>query len=163
MRGAGRPLTPGEIDLCRRVFPDPLPYRAVRLCDGAGRNPVAGMAFRNRATAIALRRTIYFRIHYRSDFAWDAKDHEARRLFLHEMTHVWQWWVLGVPLFLLRYGRELKACRFDASAMYRYADDPRPFGKCRLEAQAEMIGDYQRPEQRSSIAARLSGTGFYGL
>ena len=156
-----RPLTLGEIALCRSVFPDALPYEDVRLCDGPAVNDIAERAFHNRNTAITLRRTIYFRVHYRCDFS-DAGN-EARRLFLHEMTHVWQWWKLGVPRFLLRYGRELAGCRFDAAAMYRYEDDVRPFCRCRLEAQAEMVGDYQRPDLQAGLAHRLRGTGVYGL
>ena len=161
--GAMRGLTEAEIGLCRSVFPGPLPLEGVRLCDGAAVNDVAERAFHNGNTAITLRRTIYFRILYRSDFA--EAGIEARRLFLHEMTHVWQWHRLGVPLFLLRYARDLVACRFRPAAMYVYADDPRPFDRCRLEAQAEMIGDYQRPEhpERALIAAKLRGTGWYGL
>ncbi|PSJ40396.1 eCIS core domain-containing protein [Allosphingosinicella deserti] len=156
-----RSLTPGEIALCRGVFPDALPYEDVRLCDGPAVNDLAERAFHNRNTAITLRRTIYFRVRYCRDFA-HAGD-EARRLFLHEMTHVWQWRTLGVPRFLLRYGRELAGCRLDAAAMYRYEGDPRPFSRCRLEAQAEMVGDYQRPSLRPLIAPRLQGTGLYGL
>ena len=156
-----RALTADEIALCRSVFPDALPYEDVRLCDGPAVNDLAERAFHNRNTAITLRRTIYFRTHYCRDFA--QAGNEARRLFLHEMTHVWQWWKLGMPRFLFRYGRELAGCRFDAAAMYRYEGDPRPFGECRLEAQAEMVGDYQRPDRQARLVHRLRGTGVYGL
>jgi hypothetical protein len=160
--GGMRALTPAEVALCRGVFPDDLPYERVRLCDGPAVNDVAERAFRNRNTAITLRRTIYFRIHYCPDFA--ASGDEARRLFLHEMTHVWQWRRLGVPRFLLRYARDLIACGGNASAMYHYEQDMRPFERCALEAQAEMIGDYQRPgAHRALIEAKLCGTGLYGL
>ena len=158
-----RALTAAETALCRSVFPGPLPLDEVRLCDGPAVNDAAERAFLNGNTAITLRRTIYFRILYCGDFALAGA--EARRLFLHELTHVWQWYRLGVPLFLLRYASDLIACRFRPAAMYRYADDPRPFDRCRLEAQAAMIGDYQRPDHpyRALIAAKLRGTGWYGL
>ena len=158
-----RSLTQGEVALCRSVFPEPLPYADLRLVEGAAVNDVAEAAFRNGNTAITLRRTVYFRSHYCEDFS--AASPEARRLFVHEMVHVWQWRKLGVLRFLLRYLRDLAACRFDAHAMYRYESDERPFARARLEAQAEMVGDLQLPNlpHRRLVEARLAGSGFYGL
>jgi hypothetical protein len=48
--------------------------------------------------------------------------------------------------------------------MYRYEADDRPFFRSRLEAQAEMVGDYQRAnrERQALIARKLTGTGLYG-
>ncbi|HEY0147972.1 MAG TPA: DUF4157 domain-containing protein [Allosphingosinicella sp.] len=160
---AVRPLTQGETALCRSIFPDELPYADVRLVDGPAVNDLAEAAFRNLNTAITLRRTIYFRVRFQTDFA--EADAGGRRLFVHEMTHVWQWRRLGVPRFLLRYARDLLACRGNAAAMYRYESDDLPFARSRLEAQAEMVGDYQRaePERRALIERKLAGTGFYGL
>jgi hypothetical protein len=159
---AMRPLTEGEVALCRGIFPDALPYEDVRLVDGPLVNDIAEAAFRNTNTAITLRRTIYFRVRYHGDFS--QADTHGRHLFVHEMTHVWQWRKLGVLRFLLRYARDLIACRGDAAAMYRYEDDV-PFAKSRLEAQAEMVGDYQRAddERRALIERKLAGSGFYGL
>jgi hypothetical protein len=158
-----RGLTAGEIALCRSVFPDPLPYEDVRLIDGPMVNDLAEAAFRNRNTAITLRRTIYFGLRWCGDIS--EADAMGRRLFLHEMTHVWQWRRLGVVRFLARYGRDLLACRGNAAAMYRYESDELPFGRSRLEAQAEMVGDYQLPAlpHRALIARKLAGSGFYGL
>jgi hypothetical protein len=159
---AMRPLTPGEVALCRTVFPDDLPYEDVRLVDGPAVNDVAEAAFRNLNTAITLRRTIYFRTRFSDDFS--AADEAGRRLFVHEMAHVWQWRRLGVAGFLWRYACDFIACRGNAPAMYRYEADDRPFARLRLEAQAEMIGDYQRPDpqRRALIAGKLAGTGLYG-
>lgn len=158
-----RPLTSGEIALCRSVFPDPLSYEEIRLIDGPRANDFAEAAFRNRNTAITLRRTIYFGTRWCGDYS--CADDEGRRLFLHEMTHVWQWRRLGVLGFLARYARDFLACRGNAPAMYRYEGDETPFAASRLEAQAEMIGDYQRPgwRYRALIERTLEGTGFYGL
>ena len=159
---AVRSLTAGEVALCRGIFPDKLPYGDVRLVDGPAVNDLAEAAFRNLNTAITLRRTIYFRLHFQEDFS--SADRNARRLFVHEMTHVCQWRRLGVIRFLLRYARDLLACRGNAAAMYRYEDDV-PLDRSRLEAQAEMVGDYQRAEgeTRALIERKLAGTGFYGL
>jgi hypothetical protein len=161
--GEWRPLTAGEIALCSSVFPDPLPYEDIRLIDGPRANDFAEMAFRNRNTAITLRRTIYFGTRWCGDYS--CADDEGRRLFMHEMTHVWQWRRLGVPGFLARYARDFLACRGNAPAMYRYEAGDTPFAASRLEAQAEMIGDYQRPRwpHRALIERKLEGTGFYGL
>ncbi len=158
-----RPLTDGEIALCRTVFPDRLPWDGIRLVDGPLVNDLAEAAFRNRNTAITLRRTIYFGVRWWEDYA--LADEEGRRLFLHEMTHVWQWRRLGVFGFLLRYARDLIACRGNAPAMYRYEGDDTPFVRSRLEAQAEMIGDYQRAgwPHRALIERKLAGSGVYGL
>ena len=160
-----RPLTAGEINLCRSIFPDDLPYDDVRLVEGAAVNDVAEAAFRNGNGAITLRRTLYFRHDFCADFS--GAEIGRRALFVHEMTHVWQWRRLGVPLFLLRYARDLIACRGNAGAMYRYERDPvdLPFARSRLEAQAEMVGDFQIPRHRHRelIARKLTGTGLYGL
>jgi hypothetical protein len=158
-----RPMTPGEVALCRTIFPDELPYEDVRLVDGPAGNDLAEAAFRNRNTAITLRRTIYFRVRFRADFS--AAGPDERRLFVHEMTHVWQWRRLGVPGFLWRYARDFIACRGNAPAMYRYEDDDLLFARSRIEAQAEMVGDYQSAggERRALIERKLKGSGFYGL
>jgi hypothetical protein len=158
-----RPLTEGEIALCRSVFPDPLPYDDIRLIDGPRANDFAEAAFRNRNTAITLRRTIYFGTRWCGDYS--CAEDEGRRLFLHEMTHVWLWRRLGVAGFLTRYARDFLACRGNAPAMYRYECDDTPFSASRLEAQAEMVGDYQRPRwpHRVLIERKLLGSGFYGL
>ena len=160
-----RGLTDGEIGLCRRVFPEPLPYREVRLCDGPAVNDAAERAFLNGNTAITLRRTIYLKMLYCRDFSAPEVGASARRLLVHEMTHVWQWQKLGVLRFLLRYAGDFLSCRGNAGSMYRYEQDPRAFARCRLEAQAEMVGDYQDPlhPNRATIEAKLKGTGLYGL
>jgi hypothetical protein len=158
-----RPRTRGEIDLCRSVFPDSLAWDEIRLIDGPRANDFAEAAFRNRNTAITLRRTVYFGTRWCGDYS--CADDEGRRLFLHEMTHVWQWRRLGVLGFLRRYARDFLACRGNAPAMYRYEGDDTPFAASRLEAQAEMVGDYQRPRwpHRALIERKLKGSGFYGF
>jgi hypothetical protein len=162
-----RPLTEREMAIIAEAMPGPLPLAAVRLIEGSDDNPLPRAAFHNGNTAITLRRTIYFRLHYHGDFA-DADPH-ARGLFLHEMTHVWQYARLGVPRFGLRYFRDLCACRFSARALYRYEAGEARFAEARLEAQAQMVGDYAEAtirgdEARARLLERsLAGSGFYGL
>lgn len=162
---AVRPLTAKEIALCRSIFPDELPYAAVRLCDGPGSNPAAKRAFGRKNTAITLRRKIYFRVRHCGDFT--EGDVRAQHLFVHEMTHVWQWHRLGVVRFLLRYGRELLACKGVAGDMYKYERGVTPFAEAMLEAQAEMAGDYRwvvvtgDEKEKAAIARNLAGSGFF--
>jgi Domain of unknown function (DUF4157) len=162
-----RGLKAGEIALLRDAFGDRLDYRGVRLRLGHGGNPAAMAAFRNGNTAITLRRSIYFRIHYSDDFS--QADVPAQSLFHHEMTHIWQYAALGVPRFLARYARDLVACRFNARAMYRYEEGQTPFARARLEAQAQMVGDYclarlaGEVSRQTRLARNLKGSGFYGL
>ncbi|MET1112274.1 MAG: DUF4157 domain-containing protein [Allosphingosinicella sp.] len=162
-----RPLRPAEIDLLRPAFGERIAYGQVRLSRGHGGNPAAIAAFRNGNTAITLRRIIYFRTHYSDDFSEAGV--AARSLLHHEMTHVWQYAALGVSRFLARYARDLAACRFNVRAMYRYEEGSTPFAGARLEAQAEMVGDYchatlvgDLPRQ-ARLARNLKGSGFFGL
>jgi hypothetical protein len=162
-----RRLKAGEIALLQEAFGDRIDYAGVRLRSGAGRNPAALTAFRNGNTAITLRRNIYFRTHYSDDYAQAGV--LAQSLFHHEMTHVWQYARLGVPRFLARYARDLAACRFNARAMYRYEEGVTPFAGARLEAQAQMVGDYCHARlvgdapRMARLERNLKGSGFYGL
>lgn len=167
MAGDLRTLKAAEIDLLKAAFGERIAYGGVRLRQGHGGNPAAVAAFRNGNTAITLRRSIYFRIHYSEDFSH--ADVAAQSLFHHEMTHIWQYARLGVPRFLARYARDLAACRFSPRAMYRYEEGVTPFAKARLEAQAEMVGNYCQARlvgdvsRQARIARNLKGSGFYGL
>lgn len=163
-----RPLTAGEIAWARRAFGDSIPYPRITLIDGAGGNPAAMAAIRNGNSAITLRRSIYFNPGcYLPDFG--AAKPTARGLLIHELTHVWQYRRLGMPLFLLRYAREFAACGFVAGQMYEYEAGTARFGPARLEAQAQMVGDYAAAlaagdeGRRRQLAASLEGTGFFGL
>ncbi|HEX8450093.1 MAG TPA: hypothetical protein VF652_10935 [Allosphingosinicella sp.] len=162
-----RPLTPGEAGLVDEAFGGRFDSGKVRLVEGHDGNPFPRAAFRNGNTAITLRKTVYFGSHYSADFAW--ADPHACGLFLHEMTHVWQYGRLGVARFFLRYGRELCACRFNARAMYRYVPGETRFAEARLEAQAQMVGDYCEARLRGDearaglVALSLEGSGIYGL
>ena len=175
-----RPLTAGETALFERYFPGHgLRLPKVRFCNGHGGHPAAMAAFRNGNTAITLLGTIYYGPgKYCGDFSAEAaRETKAEReavakrqaLFMHEMTHVWQWRRLGAVRFLARYARDFIKCRGNARAMYRYEKGVDPFAGATLEAQAQMVGDYAgalvaRDEtERALIAKNLAGSGFYGL
>jgi hypothetical protein len=162
-----RPLTAGEVALLDEVFQGRIDPAMVRLVDGHDDNPLPRAAFRNGNTAITLRNTVYFGRHYRPDFSQAEPCSQA--LFLHEMTHVWQYARLGLVRFGLKYARDLAACRFSARAMYRYSPGETRFSEARLEAQAQMVGDYCEAKAEGNASARtrlarnLAGTGLFGL
>ena len=163
----GRPLTPEETALARPVFGAGLDYARVRIVGGAGGNPIAAIAFANGNAAITLGRRIHYCDGVDEDLA--AAGIEARALLLHELTHVWQYRRLGMLRFLLRYVWEFLAVGCRAAAMYRYAPGETPFATARLEAQAQMIGDYAAAGWRRDaeavrlLADNLAGSGLWGL
>lgn len=167
---ATRALTVGERARALEAFGrHALPLVAgVRISNGAGRNPVARIAFRNGNPAIALGRTIFFRAaSWRVDFAASAAGLPA---FLHEVVHVIQWERMGYAAFLRRYLRELRACG-GATGMYDYPSRSTTFCEETLEGQAQMAEDYARllfgspgaGRAAPDLARRLAGSGVYGL
>lgn len=141
-------------------------YDGVRLCNGAGGNPAAMMAFANGNPAITLNRTIYFKGRFRDDFS--TGDLRDRMLLIHEMTHIWQYRAIGFARFMARYAVELTKCGFNAKNLYLFPEGAR-FEESTLEAQAEMVAHYKKAEltgneaDRAKLAASLKGTGFYRL
>ena len=163
-----RTLTPGELALARKAFPASFPFARVTMVSGAYGNPAAMAAFRNGNTAITLGRTIYFRPDkYRPELAAGSADEQD--LLIHELTHIWQYARLGMPRFFAIYAGNFLGCGMNAGKMYDYKSDPRPFAQLRLEAQAQMVGNYASAlarddaTTRQALAARLKETGFFGL
>ena len=161
-----RGLTAAEIALAKEAFASTVDYRRVRVSDGADCNPVALTAFAKGNPAITLRSTLYFRRGYAPDFGAAGADCNA---FIHEMAHVWQFQRLGVVPFLLRYAREFAAAGGKAGRMYDYPARRAAFAAETLEAQAQMAGHYaaalraQDARTLADLAARLAGSGLYGL
>jgi hypothetical protein len=83
------------------VFGATLDYGAIALRRGAGRNPIAAIAFANASAAIALGNTIHVRKECWSD---DYSKRGDMGLVLHETAHMYQYantlpgGVLGPPL-----------------------------------------------------------------
>jgi hypothetical protein len=161
-----RVLTEGEIAMARESFGDRVDYAQVRIRRGPGHNPVALLARRNGNPAITLVNTIHM---LDEDSAADFSLGGNRMLFMHEMTHIWQYDTLGVPRFFLRYGREYARSGFDAKAMYRYDEGKTRFAGAMLEAQAEMVSHYGEAVRKKDatwiarLKDNLAGTGLYGL
>ena len=160
-----RVLTGGEIGLCRPIFGDAVAYDLVTVHDGAGLNPIARIAFRRGNPAIALGRRLYFREPPPADFsvAGDA----AKLLFLHEMTHVWQYRRLTIIGFLLRYADEYLAHGREAARLYAFEPGETRFDEATLEAQAEIVSHYALCRLRgagreTALALNMAGSGLYG-
>ena len=161
-----RPLTDGELAMAAAAFGDRLDYGRVRLCQGTGGNPGAHLAFRKPGVdAITLIRTIFFRGGLVDDFSQGGDP----SLFMHEMTHIWQYQTLGITRFGLRYLNELEACNFDRNRLYHYECGTTGFAEAKLEAQAQIVQDYGlavgagRAAQAAALRCNLAGSGLFGF
>src|SRR5436190_1142325 len=162
---SARPLTQGEIALVEPVFGNALAYGRVRIRHGAGWNPIPMLAFANGNPAITLGRTIYVRDPV-ADFAEEAE--ARRRLFVHEMMHVWQYRALGLVRFLLRYAREFIGAGFLGAGKVAVIDLPwvglRPFGAGILFFPISyVIGDVLTEVYGYARARRVIWAGFAAL
>lgn len=162
-----RPLTGGEIALARAAFGDGLDYGRVRLCQGPGGNPGAHLALRTPGVdAITLIRTIFFGGEHMVDDFTQGGD---ASLFMHEMTHVWQYQTLGVLPFALRYLNELEACNFNRTCLYHYECGQTAFREAGLEAQAQIVQDYGlalgagQAGRAEALRRNLAGSGLFGF
>lgn len=155
--GSRRPLTEGEKGLVGKVFGE-LDLERVRLCDGDGGNPFAEIAFRFEGVdAVTLIRTIFFKDKLAADFSKGGDG----ALFLHEMTHIWQYQTLGVIGFGLHYARDFVARGFNRDALYNYDQGKTAFATATLEAQAQMVQHYASGGDKALLAVNLAGSGLY--
>ena len=160
-----RVLTDGEIALCRPIFREAVAWELVSLHDGAGLNPIARLAFRRGNPAITLGRRIYFREMPPADFS--AAGEGAKLLFLHEMTHVWQYGRLGMLRFLFIYADEYFAHGRNPDRLYEFSPGGTRFCEATLEAQAEIVSRYALGEANAGtpdplLALNIAGSGLYG-
>jgi hypothetical protein len=164
--GEQRTLTAGEIALARAAFGDKIEYDGVTLSDGPGSQPLAHLAFTKGNPAITVGSTVYFKTDYCPDFSAPGRN---RKSFIHEMTHVWQYGDLGMPLFFLRYGADLLNVGGDPDAMYVYTHGETRFPDAMIEQQAEMVADYSEAVWTRNAAAtalfarNMAESGLYGL
>jgi hypothetical protein len=121
-----RPLTPGEIAMCRSIFGDAIDYSRVRLIKGKW------WPFQPRNAAMAPSGDIWFHPTaggWATDFSNEPLSRQG--FFIHEMTHVWQAQKGGrfyLPLMRHPFSR------------YRYALQPgKAFRRYGLEQQAEIV------------------------
>lgn len=132
--GEKRALTPGEIAMVRTVFKDSIDYSQVKIHHG-GWWLFLGL----QNTAVTPNGEMYYPRStdlYKEDFS--KPDNERfKALFMHEMTHVWQYqlgyWVKWHALWVTSRGAEA----------YRYQLSPDgDFADYNMEQQGEIVSDY---------------------
>lgn len=161
-----RKLTAGEIALARAAFADKIDYKKVRLNDGPGYQPLAHAAFAKGNPAITVGSVVYFKDRYSDDFSAPG---QASGSFIHEMTHVWQYQAMSMPVFFARYGAEFVQAEGKPNDMYKYKEETDKFGEAMLEAQANMVQHYSEAlwannaAKKARIAKNLAESGVYGL
>ncbi len=129
-----RALTKGEIEIARSVFGDSIDYGKVRVFD----RRYFGV-FQSTSTLMTPNGNLYIpKDSYSADFS--KEDLTQRSLFIHEMTHVWQF----------QHGRPLRweaimgwvGSGFKYQHLYAYDPDKTDFAHANLEQQAHMVEDY---------------------
>lgn len=127
-------MTPGEIAMARTIFRGAVDYHKVKVHHG-GWWVFAGM----QNTAVTPNGEMYYPAsteYYREDFANTGNDRD-KALFMHEMTHVWQY-QLGYPV-----KRKGLTVTSRGESAYRYILSERlGFSDYNMEQQGEIISDY---------------------
>lgn len=127
-------LTPDEIRLAAAIFGNRIDYAAVRIFNSPG--GILG----HITSSTALRNDI--RIHDPSRYAPDLSQAspDLRGLFLHEMTHVWQY--QSGRNFARELASDLVRHGFDRWAVYEYALNQPRLSDYSTEQQAHMVATY---------------------
>lgn len=127
-------LTTGEIRLAAAIFGNRIDYAAVRIFDSPG--GILG----HITSSTALRNDI--RIHDPSRYAPDFSQapRALQGLFLHEMTHVWQY--QSGRNFAQELVSDLARHGFDRWAVYEYALNQPRLSDYSTEQQAHMVATY---------------------
>lgn len=127
-------LTPDEIRLAAAIFGNRIDYAAVRIFNSPG--GILG----HITSSTALRNDI--RIHDPSQYAPDFSQAPLglRALFLHEVTHVWQY--QSGRNFAQELASDLVRHGFDRWAVYEYALNQPRLSDYSTEQQAHMVATY---------------------
>jgi type VI secretion system secreted protein VgrG len=129
-----RRLTPGEIKLARSVFGDSIEYKNVHISNKS----IPFVQPEN--AAMTLMSDILMHNHYREDYS--TAPAQARGLFIHEMTHVWQAQNKVKLPVTAALGLQLKN-RFNYQAAYPFLlDKKKDLTDYNLEQQASILQEY---------------------
>lgn len=139
---AGRPMTQGEIAMARSVFGSAIDYSKVRI-HSSSYLPAQVQG----DNVITPNGEMYCSKNYCSDFSQEGL--EGRKLFIHEMTHVWQYQnnildprLEAVKELIKHFGRY--------SDTYAYKlDKSKDLTDYNLEQQAHMVEDYYGAKQKA--------------
>ncbi|MDE1153908.1 MAG: hypothetical protein PW788_15350 [Micavibrio sp.] len=129
-----RPLTAGEIALARGVFGNAIDYATVTV------TPDKFMGFHPEGTAMAPDGNLYMHGCYQPDYS--ALPVYEQSVFIHEMTHVWQFQnkILQPVAEAVKLNLKLK---FDYAAAYPYTlDAKKDLLEYNMEQQASIVEDY---------------------
>jgi type VI secretion system secreted protein VgrG len=133
-RGKKRSLTPGEIAMARTVFKDAVDYSKVKVHHGGW-----WVFFGFQNTAVTPNGEMYFpesTNYYKNDFS-NTGDNRHKALFMHEMTHVWQY-QLGYPVKKAGLTVTSRGAAAYEYTLTRY----RTLSSYNMEQQGEIISDY---------------------
>lgn len=131
---ASRPLTAGETALVHSIFGTAVDCAAVRVHDTTF---LPGLP---RDTAMAPNGQLYMAAHYSADYA--AGSLRLQHLFIHEMTHVWQYQnkILHPVAAAAALGLQHK---FNYGSAYAYcAEDGKDLLDYNMEQQACIVADF---------------------
>jgi hypothetical protein len=141
-----RPLTKGEIALARTIFADSVDYTTVTVSD----QKFLGISFLPEGTAMAPNGNLFMPGCYRDDYA--AEGTVWQSIFLHEMTHVWQYQnkVLNPIPAAAKLAVKHK---FNYQAAYEYAlDGKKDLLDYNMEQQAAIVQDYFAMKQNGGYS-----------
>jgi len=131
-----RPLTKGEIALAKSVFGDSVDYSTVTISD----QKFGGLEFLPEGTAMAPNGKLYMPGCYKEDYSKEPA--LTKSLFIHEMTHVWQFQnkvlapIVEAAKLNLKHG-------FNYMAAYGYTlDGKKDLLDYNMEQQASIVQDY---------------------
>ncbi|MGN8278697.1 DUF2345 domain-containing protein, partial [Pseudomonas sp. SMN5] len=133
-KGKTRGLTTGEVAMARSVFKDAVNYSKVKVHHGGW-----WLFFGFQNTAVTPNGEMYYpesTEYYRDDFSNTANDQD-KALFMHEMTHVWQY-QMGYPV--KKNGLTVSSRGAEAYE-YKLSSEGR-FSEYNMEQQGEIVSDY---------------------
>lgn len=133
-----RALTDGEIKLCRTLFGDALDYSAVKISDGRF------TPFQPEGCGMAPGGRLFMYGCYFADYS--REDPWTRALFIHEMTHVWQFQnkilntLVATAELLLKY--KFNQAAYFAEAYPYHLDEKKDLLDYNMEQQASIVQGY---------------------
>ena len=161
-----RPLTDGEIGLLTPIFNNTIDYAKIEVKNGAGWNPIAGIAHLKGHPAITLGNTIYFRSeNYPATDDFSSAKIESKSLLVHETAHVWQkqtnpkYSEIKAGVEGLR-GADAYNYSLDPDSPSTIDGPPKPLTLYGYEQQAQIVENgFLATKGLSSIFRPLSGSG----
>lgn len=129
-----RPLTSGEVALAKSVFGDSVDYSTVKISDGKF------VGFHPEGTAMAPNGNLYMYGCYHADYSQQSV--MTQSLFIHEMTHVWQYQNKILAPIAEAVKLNIKH-KFNYTAAYNYTlDGKKDLLDYNMEQQASIVQDY---------------------